>query len=111
MGFAMVIMIAGGRPHLLEMDVLPEHGRRGVGAALLRTVCDWVAEGGYEEITLTTFRKVAWNMPFYSRFGFVEVPFEQQGPELRSIVEGERARGLDSTQRVVMALRRVPAKG
>lgn len=105
-GFALVRMIAERHPHLAEMDVLPEYGRRGVGSALLRTVCAWVLEGGYAQITLTTFRDVKWNMPFYSRFGFVELPEAQQGPELSAIVEDERLRGLDSRGRVVMALRR-----
>lgn len=104
-GFALVSMIADAHPHLLEMDVLPEHGRRGVGSALLRAVREWVSRSGYRQITLTTFRAVGWNMPFYSRFGFVEVPPEQQSRELREIVEDERARGLDPVHRVVMALR------
>lgn len=103
-GFALVSMIAVGQPHLLEMDVHPQHGRRGVGSALLRAVCEWTSASGHRQITLTTFRDVPWNMPFYSRFGFVEVPYEQQSAELRSIVEGERERGLDSALRVVMVL-------
>jgi 4-diphosphocytidyl-2-C-methyl-D-erythritol kinase len=101
-GFALVSMLANERPHLLEMDVLPEHGRRGVGSALLSAVCEWVSRNGYRQITLTTFRAVAWNMPFYARFGFVEVPTEHQDRELRAIVEDERARGLDPMHRVVM---------
>ena len=28
-----------GDAHLFEMDVVPEHGRRGVGSALLESVC------------------------------------------------------------------------
>ncbi|MBN1531710.1 MAG: GNAT family N-acetyltransferase [Spirochaetes bacterium] len=101
-GFALVTMIARGHPHLQEMDVLPGHGRRGLGTALLRAVCAWASEKGYREITLTTFRAVAWNMPFYGRLGFVEVPGELQGPELREIVKDETSRGLDPLERVVM---------
>lgn len=104
-GFALVTMIAQNHPHLQEMDVLPGHGRRGLGTALLRAVCAWASEKGYREITLTTFRSVAWNMPFYGRFGFVEVPGELQGPELKAIVEDERSRGLDPLERVVMSCR------
>jgi GNAT superfamily N-acetyltransferase len=103
-GFAVVSQLAEAQPHLLEMDVRPEHGRRGLGSALLRSVSEWVARKGYRQLTLTTFRGVAWNMPFYSKFGFVEVPPELQTPELRSIVEHERERGLCPAERVVMAL-------
>lgn len=103
-GFALVAQIAAAHPHLLEMDVQPEHGRRGVGTALLRAVIAWGARSGYRQLTLTTFRGVAWNLPFYAKHGFVEVPPERQTPELRAIVELERERGLDPAQRVVMAL-------
>lgn len=101
-GFALVSMLDDARPHLLELDVHPKHGRRGVGAALVRTVCEWVSRKGYRQITLTTFRNVPWNMPFYAKLGFVELPLEQQDSELRAIVEEERARGLDPIHRVVM---------
>lgn len=103
-GFAMVSMLAEAHPHLQEMDVRPEHGRRGIGSALLRAVSEWASRKGYPRLTLTTFRGVAWNMPFYSKHGFVEVPPDRQTPELRSIVERERAHGLDPAQRVVMVL-------
>src|SRR6185503_9462415 len=61
-GFAHVEMLAEDLPHLEELDVHPDHGRRGIGAALVRTVCEWVARSGYSEVTLTTFRAVPWNM-------------------------------------------------
>src|SRR3989442_14638300 len=38
-GFALVEMLAPDLPHLEEIDVHPDHGRRGVGAALVRAVC------------------------------------------------------------------------
>ena len=39
-GFA-VASVWGRRVHLDELDVLPEHGCRGVGSALVRAVEDW----------------------------------------------------------------------
>ena len=56
-------------------------------------------------MTLTTFRAVPWNMPFYSRLGFEVIPAEQLGPELVAVVENETARGLDPRDRVVMRYR------
>ncbi|WP_321476108.1 GNAT family N-acetyltransferase [uncultured Paludibaculum sp.] len=102
-GFALVKMIGSGLPHLEEIDVDPPHGRRGLGTALVRTVCDWAAASGSATLTLTTFRAVPWNLPFYARLGFVEVPFSTLSPELAAIVAEEAHRGLDPATRAVMA--------
>ena len=72
-GFALVEMLADDLPHLEELDVDPSHGRRGLGTALVRAVCEWATVSGYVMLTLTTFRAVAWNLPFYARLGFVEI--------------------------------------
>ena len=104
-GFALVEMLAPDLPHLEEIDVHPQHGRRGVGTALMRTVCEWVSRSGYPEITLTTFRVVPWNMPFYCRLGFEEVSTGELRPELAAVVQDEAARGLDPHRRVVMRYR------
>jgi GNAT superfamily N-acetyltransferase len=101
-GFALVEWLAGDLPHLQEMDVAPEHGRRGIGTALLRAVLDGVARAGHSQVTLTTFRSVPWNMPFYARLGFVEIPPHELRPELEAVVLDEAGRGLDRARRVVM---------
>ena len=75
-------MLGVDRPHLEEVDVHPDHGRRGVGTALVRAVCDWVRRSGHAEITLTTFRALPWNMPFYRRLGFEEMRDDALRPEL-----------------------------
>jgi GNAT superfamily N-acetyltransferase len=62
-GFALVLDIAG-YAHLEELDVLPAHGRRGAGSAMLEAVCAWAAAAGYPAITLRTFRDIPWNAPF-----------------------------------------------
>lgn len=104
-GFALVEMLAEDLPHLEEINVHPQHGRHGVGTALVRTVCEWVSRSGYSEMTLTTFRAVPWNMPFYSRLGFEEVSPDKLRPELAAVVQDEAARGLDPRRRVVMRYR------
>lgn len=101
-GFALVEMLAPDLPHLEEFDVHPQHGQRGIGTALVGAVCDWAARAGYSELTLTTFRAVPWNMPFYARLGFEEVPADELRPELAAVLDDETARGLDPRRRVAM---------
>jgi GNAT superfamily N-acetyltransferase len=101
-GFALLEAVTERWLHLEEMDVHPQHGRRGIGAALLDRVCECAAARGYSELTLTTFRDVPWNMPFYSRHGFAEISADTLRPELVAMVADEVARGLDPRRRVAM---------
>ena len=102
-GFALVTMLADDLPHLNEVDVEPSHGRRGLGTALIRTACEWATASGFQILTLTTFRAVPWNLPFYARLGFVEIPRDLLRPELAAVVADETARGLAPEARAVMA--------
>lgn len=101
-GFAHVDVIEPDAAHLEEIDVHPDHGRRGLGTQLVWHVCHWAATHGYASVTLTTFRHVPWNMPFYARLGFDVVPPAHLSVALRAVVEGETRRGLDPARRVVM---------
>jgi GNAT superfamily N-acetyltransferase len=54
-GFALAIKV-DGLAHLDELDVRPEHGKRGLGTALVETVCEWAKSAGFAAITLSTSR-------------------------------------------------------
>lgn len=114
-GFALVKLLSPRRAHLEEVDVLPSHGRRGLGAALVRAICAWAERQGCAEVTLTTFRDVPWNMPFYGKLGFVEIGGPALDAPLADIVREEAARGLARDRRVVMRRvlhpRHAPAAG
>jgi GNAT superfamily N-acetyltransferase len=101
-GLAQIRVIETDTVHLEELDVHPEHGRRGIGRALVMAVCDWAAAKGHRAITLTTFRDIPWNMPFYASLGFTMLPPEALTLALASIVHEEGRRGLDPRLRVVM---------
>lgn len=101
-GFAHVELFEPGVAHLEELDVHPDHGRRGLGRQLVTAVCGWAATSGFDAVTLTTFRDVAWNMPFYATMGFEEVPMRQLSPALTALVQREAQRGLEPAWRVVM---------
>jgi GNAT superfamily N-acetyltransferase len=90
-GLARIDALAGGA-HLEQLSVHPDHGGQGVGRALLRAAVDWTTAHGYPELTLATYRDVAWNGPFYASEGFVEV-----GP----VDEWYAARGLPPEEPVM----------
>jgi len=100
-GFALCGEI-DGHAHLFEMDVVPEHGRRGIGGALLESACSEAAARGFPAMTLTTLRDVPWNAPFYAARGFVEIPESAWGPQLGGIVARECMLGFPMRLRVVM---------
>lgn len=99
-GFA-ALREVGGDAYLAALAVLPGEMRQGIGSRLLDTACRWAREHGYEAMTLTTFRDVPWNAPFYARRGFVEVL--DPAPALAAIRDRERTLGLDdAAPRIVM---------
>jgi len=106
-GFAQVKILEAIVAHLDEIDVHPDHGRRGIGTRLVRTVCEWSALNGYQAVTLATFRDVQWNMPFYAQMGFEVIAPQNLSSALRSVIDDEKRRGLDTTRRVVMQRRSV----
>lgn len=104
-GFA-ALEIVDGCAHLETVAVDPERGRRGLGRALLDAAADHARRIGSPTLTLTTFRDVPWNGPWYRRCGFEEMEEAACGPDLRAIREDERAGGLDDVGvRVAMVLR------
>ncbi|MGD1878530.1 MAG: GNAT family N-acetyltransferase [Kiloniellaceae bacterium] len=84
-----------GEGYLAEIAVHPDHAGRRLAARMIKAVAAWAAEQGYRSLSLTTFRDVPWNRPYYLRLGFSVVEEAEAGPELRAIRAGERKRGLD----------------
>ena len=91
-GFVCVELV-DATPHIWQVSVHPEHGRKGFGRALVLAACDWAGEEGSDAITLTTYRDVPWNAPFYASLGFVTL--DTLSPELQAIREHEREIGDD----------------
>ena len=63
----------GGTLFLDQISVHPDHGKQGVGSGLLKRVIEDAKDRGFKRITLSTFRNVAWNAPFYRKAGFKEI--------------------------------------
>ena len=102
-GYALAIQLGGdpGRPHLEQVSVVPEAGGRGAGAALVEAVAAWAAARG-PMLTLSTFRDVAWNGPWYRSLGFEPIPEEDLDEVLRDQRAHEAAEGLDVSARCFM---------
>ncbi|WP_367931063.1 GNAT family N-acetyltransferase [Aquamicrobium sp.] len=105
-GYAVAGPLAGFF-HLRELSVDPAHGRRGVGAALVGAVLAAAERAGCAGVSLTTFRFVPFNRPFYARLGFGELPLEAAPPPLRAVFARELPQGVDIKERLLM-LRRLP---
>ncbi|MBB4940575.1 GNAT superfamily N-acetyltransferase [Streptosporangium album] len=100
-GFAMIGWV-DGLVHLDQLAVHPSHGRQGIGGRLLEAVCDHAASTGSAAVTLTTFRDVPWNGPWYAQRGFATLDPAEWGPELTGLVAHERELGIELAPRVVM---------
>lgn len=94
----------GGAAHVQELDVHPDHGRQGLGRALLDRALAWGRDAGFRHATLSTFRDVPWNAPFYARVGFRVIAPEEASPELCALRAQEPHWGLDIDRRVLMTL-------
>jgi len=91
-GFALC-QIQGKQLYLHQLSVDPQHGRKGLGAALTRHVFTLAA--------LSTFRDVSWNGPFYEKLGFREIPRKKLKPWMLEI-EADQAETLDISKRCFM---------
>ncbi|TQN31029.1 ribosomal protein S18 acetylase RimI-like enzyme [Haloactinospora alba] len=97
--------------YLEELAVRPDRGGAGLGTALLRAVCDRARERGLSWVTLTTFRDVRFNAPFYTRRGFAELPSLAWGAELHARWREEERAGIAVAPRIAMCRRLVDASG
>ena len=100
---------AGAEPfedalHLWELAVRLDAQRQGAGRALVMAVAADARARTLPAVTLTTFRDIPWNGPFYARLGFVEVPHAEVNPRLAGLRAQEASRGLDVANRCAMRL-------
>ncbi|WP_239642974.1 GNAT family N-acetyltransferase [Nocardiopsis alkaliphila] len=103
-GLAATVTLDGGT-HLEQLAVHPDHGRRGVGGALVEAVCAEAAGRGHDRVTLTTFRDLPWNGPWYERRGFSVFPRPEWGPGLVRQWAVEEEAGIMVRPRIAMVRR------
>jgi GNAT superfamily N-acetyltransferase len=74
--------------------VRQEAQRRGAGRAMVEAAAAEARRRGLPAVTLTTFRSIPFNAPFYARLDFGILADEQLNPRLRAVLADEAARGL-----------------
>jgi GNAT superfamily N-acetyltransferase len=94
--------LVDGCAHIEQVSVAPEHAGRRLGAALIDRLDTEAAAEQRPALTLTTFRDVPWNAPYYGRLGFVVLETDEQGPELRARIQRERSSIPTGAPRVAM---------
>jgi GNAT superfamily N-acetyltransferase len=94
----------GGEGYLYELDVVPEHGMRGLGSALVAKALEWARAAGYETVTLSTFDDLAWNAPFYAKLGFVALTNEELTPAMHETRSFEAKAGFPLERRIFMRI-------
>jgi len=100
-GFVLVRPI-DGRAHILETAVALRAQGQGVGRAMIAEAERIARERGYTAATLTTFRDVAWNGPFYERLGYRTIEPDEHRPELRAVIAREAEEGFARAARIAM---------
>ncbi|HDR2864445.1 TPA: GNAT family N-acetyltransferase [Enterobacter asburiae] len=87
---------------IVELSVHLAWQGQGVGRQLIACAGEHARTLGLTSLTLTTFRDVPWNAPFYARLGFERV--DALTPELRQKREEEAAHGFAHDSRCAMRL-------
>jgi GNAT superfamily N-acetyltransferase len=88
------------RLHIVEVSVLPEWQRMGIGRGLIDVARDAAVRLHLTALTLTTFRNVPWNAPFYAELGFEET----HDTALQQHLDADADNGLPSKERCAMTL-------
>lgn len=96
--------ISGPELHIGEISVDHLHQGFGIGRRLIAHAVDEAVARGLEAVTLTTFRTIPWNCPFYERLGFRTLDEADLSPRLRAVLDEEAAHGLPRDTRCAMRL-------
>ncbi|WP_436492333.1 GNAT family N-acetyltransferase [Actinokineospora sp. HUAS TT18] len=89
----------GGCGHIAQVSVDPRFRGQRLGSRLIDQAGAWAKENRLHALTLTTYRDLPWNAPYYERIGFRII---EPTPALSVLVKYETKIGLDPAARVCM---------
>lgn len=81
--------------YVAEVDVLMQHQRKGLGRRLMAAAIGEARGRRLPAVTLTTFRDIPWNAPFYASMGFIQLGPNETSPHLATTLATETARGFE----------------
>ena len=90
--------------HIEELSVSQAFQGQGIGRALVAAVIEQARAMQLNSVTLTTFRDLPWNAPFYQRMGFVELTHAHTDRHLRDALQAEVRYGFPAERRCAMRL-------
>lgn len=88
--------------HIWEFGVRIDFQRRGIGRRLLQRLIAEASAAKVPAVTLTTFRDLPWNAPFYRSMGFELLNSGRLGPRLAGLLSKEVSMGLPAARRCAM---------
>lgn len=88
--------------HICEFSVVQEWQQQGIGRALLTKLEEVMRDRKLSTISVTTFKDVPWNAPFYEQNGFIELKENDLSLFLMDILEEEIDAGFDPDTRCAM---------
>ena len=94
----------GNELHICELSVRREWQQQGIGRELMKAVIEHARHTQFQAVTLTTFREVPWNEPFYRSLGFEIIDQEKLEPRLEQILRTEIQHGFPRSLRCAMRL-------
>jgi GNAT superfamily N-acetyltransferase len=98
-----VATVLDGNAHIGQVSVAPAYARQGIGHLLISHVEDWGSRHRRPATTLTTFRDVPWNGPYYETLGYRELSASEIGSEVSAEMKHEASLpGIDASRRCAM---------
>jgi GNAT superfamily N-acetyltransferase len=91
-----------GRLFIEQVTTSPHYSGKRIGAGLIDFAAEYAPNFGVAGLSLTTFRDVPWNAPYYARLGFQVVADSRVTSGLIAKLGTESARGLAAWPRVAM---------
>jgi ribosomal protein S18 acetylase RimI-like enzyme len=96
--------VFGNDLHIWELSVHRDHQGVGLGRSLMEKAIAGARLRRLKSVTLTTFRDVPWNAPFYQRLGFQRLDLQDTPERLRQNLELEKDHGMPLDRRCAMIL-------
>jgi len=98
----LIAEIREGDFYIREVSVSEAHQKKGIGSKLLAIALEGAISLGVPAATLTTFRDVLWNAPYYERLGFVILKGDALPLYLKRTLQEEANAGLPYDRRCAM---------